>query len=371
MTYHLGIDGAVPEWLGIGLQNRVHRFDSGRHLHSKKFMTTRTATAYANANIALVKYWGKHDGPLNIPAVSSISMTLDGFGCLVTISSSTSSNHELIIEDKIGDLRASTRLHAYLEQVRMLFPFNGFLRVVSSSNVPYASGLASSAAFFAAIAVAINDFFSLKLSEKNLSLLARLGSGSAARSIFRGFVGLYGGAINHDEAFAFPVESNASLDLCMIAAVVSTKEKSISSRDAMHVCTKTSAFFKEFIATSKKDFHDGIIAFSRGDFLSLGTIMEHSTLKMFAVMWSAMPAINYWQPATVLLINAIYELRKMHGPIAFFTMDAGPNVKILCERSSIDTVKEALLSTCGALTLHTFFPGAGAHRREAKDLHNA
>src|SRR5580704_7910974 len=152
----------------------------------------KKAVAYANANIALVKYWGKSDHELNIPAVSSLSMTLEGFGTTVIVSRSDKDEHTLTIEGTTVP-PTTARLDFYLEQIRRLFPYDGFFHITSKSAVPYESGLASSSAFFAALAVGIDRYLSLMLNAFELSKLARMGSGSAARSIFPGLVGLFGG----------------------------------------------------------------------------------------------------------------------------------------------------------------------------------
>lgn len=363
----MGICGAVPEWLGIGLQNRIHQFDSGRHLQNLYVLSLnimKRATAYANANIALVKYWGKNDSPHNIPAVSSISMTLHDVGTEVALAASTL-HHELLIENQPAPSKASARVSAYLEQVRMTYPFSGFMRINSHSTVPYEAGLASSASFFAALAKAIDHSLGLNLSLRDQSILARRGSGSAARSIFPGFSGLYGGLnCAHEDAYGFPLEIHPDLDLCMVLAVVDDQKKPISSRDAMNISKRTSPFFGAFVGSHEQDFLGAIEALKDGSFATLGAIMEHSTLKMFSTMWSATPAINYWQPKSLALINLVYGLREKHGPIAFFTMDAGPNVKILCQERDLPIVVKAIAEANLTLNIACVASGCGARLKD-------
>lgn len=321
----------------------------------------KQAHAFANANIALIKYWGKNEGCFNIPAVSSLSMTLNDFGTSVSLVASKIHKHQALINNKPASLEVLERLDAYLEQVRCFYPFSGHLHVSSKSNVPFKAGLASSAAFFAALAVALDVALALGLDQKDLSRLARLGSGSAARSIFGGFCGLHGGpGTNHEEAFAFPLEINAKLNLAMVIAIVDEGMKPLSSRAAMNLTKKTSPFFNVFVKDHDKDLELAKNALKTGSFVKLGEAMECSTLKMFATMWTALPSINYWRPQSLALIETVYELRKKHGPKAFFTMDAGPNVKILCEEDFLPTVLKTIIETGYARDLLVAKPGSGA-----------
>ena len=316
--------------------------------------------AYANANIALVKYWGKSDLRSNIPAVPSLSMTLDNIGTTVTLKASYKNAHTLQRENSLGEEKARLRLSSFLENIRSRFPYDGYLDINTSSNVPYGAGLASSAAFFAALTKALDNFHDFNLSPEELSKLARLGSGSAARSMLGGFVGLLGGLISHDDACAFPIILNSSLKLAMIVGIVDSKTKALSSREAMILTKQTSPFYKSWLETAQCDFDGAKIALEEGSLSELGVIMEHSTLKMHASMWAAKPAINYFLPATLTLMNLIINLRKIHGPIAYFTMDAGPNIKILCEQAQVDLVKNMLFKSSLCEAIHVSYPGSGA-----------
>lgn len=316
------------------------------------------ATARANANIALVKYWGKADPTLNIPAMPSLSMTLDGIGTTVTISSVKGKAHELFIEGKPSTDSAFIRLQIFLEKVREFYFYNGFLSIKTSATVPYAAGLASSASFYAALTKALDHFLELNLSPIELSQIARIGSASAARSIFGAFVGLYGGALSHTEAYAFSVVSG--LDLAMILAVVNDGHKAQSSREAMNITSRTSPFYQAFCDTAATDFHNARKALAHASFAELGAIMEHSTLKMHASMWAAKPSINYLIPKSLQIIDVVYRFRNAHGPKAFFTMDAGPNVKILCEKANVQITLEFLQNAGLAADFRLSFAGTGA-----------
>lgn len=321
----------------------------------------KKVTAYANANIAVVKYWGKSDGLLNIPAVSSLSMTLDGIGTTVSISPSPEKNHILLTSGQPAAKKAKDRLDSFLEQVRRHYAFEKWILVKTKSNVPYGAGLASSAAFFAALSVALDAYFERGLSLRELSKIARLGSGSAARSILPGFVALPGGEIDHDRAHAFCVPLNPKLQLSMIIAVLESKEKAISSRQAMNSTKASSPFFEAFVNSSENDFQGALSALNDGMFADLGAIMEHSTLKMHATMWGAKPGINYLSPQTLACMNFVQKLRADYGPIAYFTMDAGPNVKILCETQHSDLIAKALFELKLCEDIRVSKPGQGAY----------
>jgi diphosphomevalonate decarboxylase len=317
------------------------------------------SSAYANANIALVKYWGKSDDDYNIPATPSLSMTLDRLGTRVSVHSSLH-KHILVRENKIIDDEALGRLNNFLEQVRADYPYEDYLHISTYSNIPYGAGLASSSAFFAGLAYALNDFLKLKLSTYELSLLARRGSASAARSICGGFVGLYGGFITHHESYAFSVKIKTSFKLALIIAVINDRPKAVSSREAMIHTKKTSPYFESWVKTAPSDFLTAQRALLDGSLEPLGLVMEHSTLKMHAAMWAAQPSINYLCPQSMQLINFIYDLRKTLGPIAFFTMDAGPNIKILCEAHNVASIMSLLKNSQLCSDLRLSYAGDGA-----------
>jgi len=323
----------------------------------------KRATAYANANIALVKYWGKNDSEFNVPAVPSLSMTLNDLGTTVTVTASSTKEHALLINGHEAPALAQHRLGHFFGLVNKLYPSDGFFKISSASTIPYAAGLASSASFFAALSLALSNFLELGLDNKELSKLARIGSASAARSIFCGFAALNGGmAIDHDGAFAFPLNVHPELDAVMLIAMINTAAKGVSSRDAMNHTQRTSPFFHALVETQEQDFNDVIRALENGCFEQLGIIMEQSTLKMFATMWTAQPAINYWHPGTISLLNFIYQLRQKYGPHAYFTMDAGPNVKILCRRTYLPILISELQCCELGIQFVTTEPGKGAFR---------
>lgn len=322
-------------------------------------MQSSVSSAKANANIALIKYWGKACPKLNIPAVSSLSMTLDGLS--TTVSIKKSEKLTVAINGSLAPDPVKERVFRFLESAHKHYAFDNSFTINSKSSIPFAAGLASSAAFYAALACALNHHEGWNLSQKELSTLARLGSASAARSIYAGFSGLYGTKLrSHEQSFAFPIHAHPDLDLCMIVAIVDTEPKAISSRQAMVISQSTSPFFTPFVKHQEKDFSKALAAIRQGSFSELGAVMEHSTLKMFATMWTAQPAINYWQQQSLGLINLIYRIRQEFGPIAYFTMDAGPQVKVLCQAHSAPLIEEKINNSGLTQKIVTMKPGAGS-----------
>lgn len=308
------------------------------------------ATAYANANIALIKYWGKADGPFNIPAVSSLSVTLDALGTTTTVELSV--RDELFLNDQPTSLDDTVRLGHFLNIFRKRFDVKDALRVVSHNSIPTASGLASSASAYAALAVALNELFSLNLSERDLSIVARRGSASAARSIFGGFAILHGGAhLTDDQACGEKVADGNWANLELLIVMVSDQKKPTSSRQAMDLSKKTSPYYASWVDTHETDFLSSLNAVAINHFERLGQLMEHSTLKMHAVMWASSPPINYFLPKTLEVMAAVYQIRERFGPIAFFTMDAGPNVKVLCQSEHVALIKSELIRALGTANI--------------------
>jgi diphosphomevalonate decarboxylase len=316
--------------------------------------------AYANANIALVKYWGKSDLSFNIPAVPSLSMTFDNIGTSVVLAPALDNKHSLKQENLAAQEKALLRLSSFLEIIRARIPYDGYLDISTTSNVPYQAGLASSAAFFAALIKALDNFYEFNLSPQELSKLARIGSASAARSMLGGFVGLHGGLISDEDAYAFEIKLDPSLKLAMIVGIVSAQPKAISSREAMILTQETSPYYSSWLKSAPDDFKYAKKALEDGSFSQLGAIMEHSTLKMHASMWASKPAINYFLPSTLALMSIIIKLRETYGPIAYFTMDAGPNIKILCEDLHINLIKDTLLQSALCEEIFISYPGSGA-----------
>ncbi|MEO7122110.1 MAG: diphosphomevalonate decarboxylase [Lacisediminihabitans sp.] len=316
----------------------------------------RTAAARAHSNIALIKYWGKRDAALNIPAVGSISVTLDALSTETTVSFRDDVAHDEFL--LAGEPADAQRITAFLDIVRERTGITEYARVESANDFPTGAGLASSASGFAALAVAASAAVGLDLDERELSILARRGSGSAARSIFGGFVELHTG-IREDGTDAFAEPILIDWPLSVVIAITELGEKSVNSTVGMGESSLTSPFYPAWVETGETDLAAMRRAIADRDFASLGELAEYSCLKLHSLMMSTRPALLYWNAATVAAIHAVRELRASGIPV-YFTIDAGPQVKALCSPEHAAVVADALGSVVGVRETRTSALGGGA-----------
>jgi diphosphomevalonate decarboxylase len=306
------------------------------------------AVARANTNIALVKYWGKRDAALNLPAVGSLSLTLDGLTTRTVVAFDAKLDaDELVLDGAPADARATGRIARFLDLVRARAGIREHARVESANDFPTAAGLASSASAFAALAVAATHAAGLALSDRELSILARRGSGSAARSIFGGLVEMHRGQrADGEDSFAEPLASD--WDLRMIIAATAHGPKKTLSTDGMGHTAETSPYYDPWVRMSERDLGSARDAIARRDLEALGTVTEASCLSMHASAMAARPAVVYFHGATIEGYRMIQELRRGGVP-AWFTCDAGPHVKALTDAAHAAQVEQAL-ATLGSKT---------------------
>jgi diphosphomevalonate decarboxylase len=307
------------------------------------------STATANTNIAVIKYWGKHEALRNLPAVGSLSLTLDGIGTTTTVENADADGFTLG-----GEVADGARVFAFLDMLcHELGVKREPLRVTSVNTVPTAAGLASSASAFCALAAAATRAFGLALSSRELSAMARRGSASAARSVFGDFVELP--ASSGEEVFAEPL---AQWDLRLVVARTSDKQKSVPSRSGMQHTAETSTYYPAWLASWRQDFDRGRAAIVSRDLTALGEAMEHSTMSFHATTMVARPPFLYWNGATVECIHAVWALRQS-GTQAYWTADAGPHVKVLCAPADAERVAQTMRGVPGVIDVRTHAPGAG------------
>jgi diphosphomevalonate decarboxylase len=298
------------------------------------------AVAKANTNIALVKYWGKRDAALNLPAVGSLSLTLDGLSTRTSVVFGKSDADTLQLNGAPADARAVGRISKFLDLVRERAGIAERAAVESSNDFPTAAGLASSASAFAALAVAATRAAGLSLSDRELSILARRGSGSAARSIFGGFVEMHrGDNADGSDSFAEPIATD--WDVRLVIAATTQGPKSTLSTDGMRHTAETSPYYDAWVKMSERDLATARDAIARRDLQALGEVTEASCLSMHASAMAARPAVLYFIGATIEGYRTIQELRKSGIP-AWFTCDAGPHVKALTDAANAHKVEEAL-----------------------------
>jgi diphosphomevalonate decarboxylase len=296
------------------------------------------ATAIAHPNIAVVKYWGKRCRALNLPAVPSLSVTLDSFHTTTTVEwGAARDGFELNGRTREG--REAKRVFEFLDR---LDPDRPPCRVLSENNFPTAAGLASSASAFAALAMAGASASGREMEKEELSVLARQGSGSACRSLWGGWVHWkMGKNADGSDSHGQPIAPREHWDLRVVVAVVSHEAKSVGSTEGMIRSQRTSPFYGGWIGTYEADIQQGRAAIENRELRALGEAMERSTLKMHAVMLSSTPAIRYWRPGSVAILDCVDRLRA-EGIPCYQTMDAGPNVKILCSAGHADRVAAAV-----------------------------
>ena len=322
-------------------------------------MVGADSTARANVNVALVKYWGKRDPALNLPATGSISLTLDGLGVEAAVGFGAGEADRVVIDGVDAAGEEAKRVVRFLDLVRAAARRRERAKVVMRSTVPRGIGLASSAAAFAALALAASRAAGLTLDPSALSALARRGSGSAARSIFGGFVEWHRGErADGVDSFAEPLAPIDHWDLRTVVAVTSTAPKAVSSRDGM-LRTAASPFYPAWVAGAEADLAEGRAAIRARDLEAVGLVAEHSALKMHAAALAARPPLVYWRAATVECMHRVWALRA-EGVAAFFTIDAGPQVKVLCAPADAARVAAALEAVPGVARILACGPGRGA-----------
>jgi diphosphomevalonate decarboxylase len=323
-------------------------------------MTTHAATAKAHANIALAKYWGKCDETLNLPAVPSLSITLDALLTETRVTLDPSLTQDQISLDgtaRVGD--DQDRATELLARLRLLAPEplrTVFAQIETVNHFPTASGLASSASGFAALAGAAAKAYQIEATAEQLSAWARRSSASAARSVYGGFVELAAGLVGDDSLAARSVAPAEHWDVCVVIALASLKRKKTSSRDGMLETAKTSPYYPAWLGCAPLYFQDvrsGVLA---RDLEKVGTAMEASTFAMHASALAARPSVRYYAASTATLLDTVDQLRSAKIQ-CFSTMDAGPHVKVLCERKDAEQVREAMVASGAAVDVRVARPG--------------
>jgi diphosphomevalonate decarboxylase len=283
--------------------------------------------AFAPTNIALCKYWGKRNTELNLPMTSSLSISLGERGAFTTIELCESSQDHLALngENMAMDSAFGQRVKTFLDLFRHS---RLFFKIDIQLNIPFAAGLASSACGFASLVLALNNFFDWQLTEPELSILARLGSGSACRSINQGFVEWRAGSqANGMDSYGEKLAMRW-VELRVGLLMVSSQTKPISSSEAMKRTVATSALYSAWPAKVVNDMALIKQAVVERNFIQLGETAESNALNMHAMMLSAWPPILYALPETILGMQKIWKLRE-EGVAVYFTQDAGPNLKLL------------------------------------------
>ncbi len=321
-------------------------------------MSDPTATAVACANIAFIKYWGNQNDALRIPANSSLSMNLDGLVTRTTVTFRPGlSADRLEINGRLAEPPALARVSGFLDLVRALAGVHLFAEVASENNFPTGAGIASSASAFAALALAAARALGLELTEPELSRLARRGSGSACRSIPAGFVEWNAGSTDQD-SFARSIAPPEHWDLVDCIAVVAAGQKAVGSTEG-HALAGTSPLQAARLADAPRRLEAAHRALLERDFPSLARVVEQDSTIMHAVMMTSDPPLYYWSPPSLEIMKAVQTWRSQGLPCCF-TLDAGPNVHVICPAGVSAEVAARLSAMPGVEQVLQAHPGGPA-----------
>jgi diphosphomevalonate decarboxylase len=319
------------------------------------------ARAIAHANIALAKYWGKADEKLNLPAVPSVSITLAPLATHTHVRFDPELKADrFLLGGKAAQPDETARVTKLLDRVRALSGVRMRAKVTSSNDFPTASGLASSASGFAALAAAARAAAGLPFERAAISALARASSVSAARSAVAGYGELRLAGKVGDRLAARMIAPPDHWPLRIVVAVTTEGRKPVGSTGGMQHTARTSPYYESWVAAAPRlcaKIRAGILA---RDLPAVGTAMEQSTLAMHACAMAAAPAVVYFRPATLAALETVRTLRdgKARVPV-WATADAGPHVKALCHVRDVKRVQAALAKTPGVLRTIVCEPGAG------------
>ncbi|MFC2143348.1 diphosphomevalonate decarboxylase [Candidatus Aenigmatarchaeota archaeon] len=321
------------------------------------------ATALAGPNIALVKYWGKRDKKLMLPNNGSISMTCEGLHTKTTVEFDDKYNKDVfILDDKeFTEGKEYDRVVGSLNLIREKAKLDKKAKVASVNTFPTAAGLASSASGAAALVLAASKAAGLELDEKALSMLARRGSGSASRSVGEGFVEWRRG--EKEDGSDCYAETIAKKDhwpeFHMVVAVISMEQKKVKSRAGMAQTVANCPYYDKWLATVNNDLDKIREGIKNKDFTTVGQTAEHNCLKMHATMITTTPPIVYWTAGTMDVIRAIAVWRE-EGLESYFTIDAGPQVKIMCLEKDEQEIVKRLKEIGSVKDIVLCKPGDGA-----------
>jgi diphosphomevalonate decarboxylase len=301
------------------------------------------AKVSAPSNIAFLKYWGKQSVAGQWPAGDSLSMTLEHSRSTVKITASETAKDDIRIA---GIIQGEGKVLQHLEYLRRTLGFAEHVTLESSNNFPSECGIASSASSFAAITIAAISFWTKSSSfaelaangfdRQRLAHLARMGSGSAGRSLWGGYVQWLAGG-QEDQQVLEPLIAAEHWDLSDLIVVLARGKKPVSSSEA-HRSAWSSPLFRPRLAGLRERGDRMIAALRKQDIEALGPLLEDEALEMHSVMMTSSPSANFWTRETPVFLTWLREARRADGLPAWFTIDAGPNVHVICESGKANLV---------------------------------
>jgi diphosphomevalonate decarboxylase len=299
-------------------------------------MSAKKATAEAKSNIAFIKYWGNRDANLRLPQNDSLSMNLDALHTQTTVLFDDElADDQITIDEEEAKDSARQRVIRQLDLVRGLAEITARARVVSRSNFPESTGLASSASGFAALTRAATRAAGLEMDERALSVLARQGSGSACRSIPGGFVEWIA-STSSATSYAHSIAPPEHWDLRDVVVITTHEAKKVGSSEG-HLAASTSHYFSERLSRLPPRFHRTKRAVLGKDLIALGPEIEAEAIELHFIAMTSRPPIFYWTPQMVQVVEAARAWRQDGMPV-YFTLDAGPNVHLICEGKDAEEV---------------------------------
>lgn len=294
-------------------------------------MDRKPVSVKSYANIAIVKYWGKADAEKMIPSTSSISLTLENMYTETKLSFLEDAESDIMF---IDDIEQGEKELTKASKVLDLFRTDKsqHVKIETWNNMPTAAGLSSSSSGLSALVKAANDLFGAGKSQAELAQIAKFASGSSSRSFFGPL-----SAWDKDTGEVYRVKTD--LKLAMIMLVLNDQKKSISSREGMKLCTETSTSFPDWIKQSEVDYKDMLAYLAANDFEKVGELTEANALRIHETTSTASPAFSYLTEKSYQAMEAVKDLRAQ-GERCYFTMDAGPNVKVLCLEEDLERLAD-------------------------------
>lgn len=317
------------------------------------------ATAVSHSNIALVKYWGKGDEKLRLPVNSSVAISLDNLTTTTTVEFSESLEKDEVELVGVGFEEGEVeKVSKHLDRVREMAGISMRAKVVSNNSFPKAAGMASSASGFSALSVAAAKAARLTLSEKELSILARHGSGSASRSV-PGGVAVWHAGVSSETSFSERIDYPKEWDLRVLLVMAEdTSAKKVGSTEGMALAV-TSPYFKTAVSEAEANIDRLKAAMQKDDYKAFGKVIEDECFRLHMLCMTTTPNILYWRGVTVEVFQKLLKIRD-NGIYAFFTVDAGPHVHVVCQAKDVEPVKAALGELSGIKTIIECGIGEGA-----------
>jgi len=312
----------------------------------------QSVTVKTHANISLIKYWGKRDEVLFLPTKSSLCIALSELTTTTSITQAAGDQDEISINWQVTTEISHKKIIDFLTLFRTLYGIKQFFAITTHNNFPTAAGLASSSSGFAALALALNAFSKLNLSEKELSILARQGSGSASRSVCGGFITWHRGEneLGTDSYAEQTFDAQHWPEFRVLVIVVRNDAKKVSSREGMRITTSTSPSYQTWLTNSAQRMPLIVEAIRNKNLHEVGELAEADWAEMQQTMLDSQPQLDYWTPTSRDVMQAIKTLRSAGIP-CYFTTEAGPNVKLICLENNVQTIIKTLREIDGVLDI--------------------